>query len=353
MTEDQKKEFNRLFSAYKHTRDSLAAEKKRVEDSLAAEKKRIENLRLLRISKLQQQLRARKSFCCNKLEDIKKHYEECIRNVPSTTISSSSASSSSFLGSLFGVSSSKSATKSTTSSVKQKYENYYKTFKQITESDEKKIRDFWFLESQDTNELKNRITYVKDFETFLDAYSEFILDEQGIKMIADKKSKIAESATKGELDVVQAYNTHFNSCNLTPTYKTKDECFLYIWYLQVIQEEEDICLAFIEARKQLAVDHQNLLKATKKCKTLGKVYSEYYNLADKSWAPYYSKTIFDNVDQLWTSTPPPMKKIDAIRAVQQIFMQAVTGDNAAMLESEVKKMQDKSFENVLKLIQKN
>lgn len=98
--------------------------------------------------------------------------------------------------------------------------------------------------------------------------------------------------------------------------------------------EQESCLQFIALRKEISENKAKIDSHKKECKNIVSVHDEYLKNADVSWS------------QDSTS----IEKVKNIIAIQEIFLQAVTSNNASDFEMAVKKLKDKSLGVVLRVI---
>ena len=97
---------------------------------------------------------------------------------------------------------------------------------------------------------------------------------------------------------------------------------------------QDSCLTFLDLRKNITANNNELL-GKKACKNILKVYASYMKTADLSW----------------TSDPNCCDKLRKVIITQKKLLAAANSSNAAQLDQKIKKLKDKSMDNVVKELQ--
>ena len=175
-----------------------------------------------------------------------------------------------------------------------------------------------------SDNLKETISRLNDFTKIQQGYMKFI-DLRGD--VAKKQSQIVEKCGKEYADVIKSYSSFMKeydvaiSSDITESYKRLND-------LMIVQ---DTCLSFIDLRKDIT-ENDNKLLNNKTAKNIVKVYSTYMKSADLAW----------------TSNSNSCDKLRNVIDIQKQFLTAITAYNAADLDRKIKKLKDKSVENVLK-----
>ncbi|MCQ2276529.1 MAG: hypothetical protein MJZ87_06270 [Bacteroidales bacterium] len=149
------------------------------------------------------------------------------------------------------------------------------------------------------------------------------------KQVADKQAQIIAECGKSFSDVQKDYETFMKGYNLAIS-TDSIESYKRMTDLMIIQ---DSCLKFLSYRKNIE-DNDAKIMSNKTCKNIVKAYAGYFKSADMSWS----------------NAANASEKLSTILAIQQKIVDAVTADNASELEAKVKKLKDKSLDNILKEI---
>ena len=132
---------------------------------------------------------------------------------------------------------------------------------------------------------------------------------------------------KDYADVVKAYSSYSKGYNVAISSDT-NESYKRLNELMAVQ---DNCANFIDLRKVITENNDKLLN-NKSAKNIVKVYS----------------TFMKSADLAWTSDSNCCDKLQKVIDIQKQFLTAVSSSNVAELDEKIKKLKDKSVENVLK-----
>ena len=175
--------------------------------------------------------------------------------------------------------------------------------------------------SEDSHETIERLTKVTKVQQ---SYLKFI----GLrKQVLTKQNQIIEKCAKDYSDVTKSYQSFMKGYNVSMS-SDSTESYQRIEKLINIQ---DSCLQFINLRKIISDNNKKLLD-NKDCKNIIKTYAQYMKSQDLSWSSDMSVN----------------NRLRDIEAMQQRFISAVSNSNAINLDSKIKKLKDKSINNVLK-----
>ena len=175
-----------------------------------------------------------------------------------------------------------------------------------------------------SDDLKETISRLNNFTKIQHGYMKFI-DLRGL--VANKHKQIMDKCGKDYADVAKAFSSYLNGYNVAISSDT-NESFKRLNDLMNIQ---DNCANFIDLRKVITENNDKLLN-NKSTKNIVKVYSTYMKSADLAW----------------TSGSNSCDKLQKVIDIQKQFLTATTSSNAAELDQKVKKLKDKSVDNVLK-----
>lgn len=175
-----------------------------------------------------------------------------------------------------------------------------------------------------SDDLKETISRLNNFTKIQHGYMKFI-DLRGL--VANKHKQIMDKCGKDYADVAKAFSSYLNGYNVAISSDT-NESFKRLNDLMNIQ---DNCANFIDLRKVITENNDKLLN-NKSTKNIVKVYSTYMKSADLAW----------------TSDSNSCDKLQKVIDIQKQFQMAATSSNAAELDQKVKKLKDKSVDNVLK-----
>ena len=148
------------------------------------------------------------------------------------------------------------------------------------------------------------------------------------KQISKRNEQITMNAGEFAKDVDKAYQAYAKNYDVSITADTV-ESFKRLQQLSTIQ---DSCLAFIAHRKLIADNEAQIIEKGKSCKNITKAYSAYMKSADLAWNPDLNCC----------------NKLRNVINIQKQFLTAVSTSKAAELDEKIKKLKDKSVENVLK-----
>lgn len=148
------------------------------------------------------------------------------------------------------------------------------------------------------------------------------------KYISKQNELITMNAGEFAKDVDKAYQAYAKKHDISITADTV-ESFKRLQQLSTIQ---DSCLAFIAQRKLIADNDAQIIEKGKNCKNITKAYSAYMKSADLAWTPDLNCC----------------NKLRNVINIQKQFLTAVNSSKAAELDEKIKKLKDKSIENVLK-----
>ena len=175
-----------------------------------------------------------------------------------------------------------------------------------------------------SDDLKETISRLNNFTKIQHGYMKFI-DLRGL--VANKHKQIMDKCGKDYADVAKAFSSYLNGYNVAISSDT-NESFKRLNDLMTVQ---DNCANFIDLRKVITENNDNLLN-NKSTKNIVKVYSTYMKSADLAW----------------TSNSNSCDKLQKVIDIQKQFLTATTSSNATELDQKVKKLKDKSVDNVLK-----
>jgi hypothetical protein len=175
-----------------------------------------------------------------------------------------------------------------------------------------------------SDDLMETISRLNNFTKIQHGYMKFI-DLRGL--VANKHKQIMDKCGKDYADVAKAFSSYLNGYNVAISSDT-NESFKRLNDLMTVQ---DNCANFIDLRKVITENNDNLLN-NKSTKNIVKVYSTYMKSADLAW----------------TSNSNSCDKLQKVIDIQKQFLTATTSSNAAELDQKVKKLKDKSVDNVLK-----
>ena len=196
-----------------------------------------------------------------------------------------------------------------------------KDYSDVAKSYNSKHKDYNLKVSDNLKETKSRLN---NFTKIQHGYMKFI-DLRG--SVAKKQKQIMDKCGKDYADVAKAYLSYMQGYNVAISSDT-NESYKRLIDLMAVQ---DNCMNFIDLRKVITENNDKLLN-NKSAKNIVKVYSTYMKSADLAW----------------TSDSNCCNKLQKVIDIQRQFLTAVTSSNAAELDQKVKKLKDKSVENVLK-----
>lgn len=203
-------------------------------------------------------------------------------------------------------------------------ENSEKVFADISSSYNSRHKKFELKVVED--DLKATIAYLTEIVNIQKSYLTFIkLREQ----VSSKQNQILESCGKDFADVSKLFSAYIKKYDLTISADTT-ESYNRLQKLITIQ---DSCISFIKLRKTI-LDNDTKITSLKSAKNILKVYTTYMKSADKMWVAE-----LNCCEKL-------LKTID----IQQQFLKVLESPNAKELDLKVKKLKDKSLDNVLKEI---
>jgi hypothetical protein len=148
------------------------------------------------------------------------------------------------------------------------------------------------------------------------------------KQISKQNELIIANTGEFAKDVNKAYQSYAKNYDVSITADTV-ESFNRLLQLSTIQ---DTCLAFIAYRKLIADNDAIITEKNKTLKNIAKVYSTYMKSADLAWVPDHNCC----------------DKLRNVIDIQEQFLTAVNASNASELDLKIKRLKDKSLENVLK-----
>ncbi|MBO4873940.1 MAG: hypothetical protein J5542_01325 [Bacteroidales bacterium] len=172
--------------------------------------------------------------------------------------------------------------------------------------------------------------YFALYNNIIDTQMNYILFISSRKAIDSVSPKILASATDYK-DIQKAYSSYYKACDFK-IYDIKKDC----QRMKQILDIQDSCLSFIELRKNIVSNNQKLATFSKIAKNIYDTYSSY----------------FKGVDLTWTADNTCTAKLRNVISVQNQFLKVMTSPNISELDAQVKKMKDKSWESVLKQINK-
>ncbi len=175
-----------------------------------------------------------------------------------------------------------------------------------------------------SDDLKETISRLNNFTKIQHGYMKFI-DLRGL--VANKHKQIMDKCSKDYADVAKAYSSYLKGYNVAISSDT-NESYKRLNDLMTVQ---DNCANFIDLRKVIT-ENNSKLSNNKSAKNIVKVYSTYMK----------------SVDLTWTSESNCCDKLQKAIDIQKQFQTAVSSSNAAELDLKVKKLKDKSVDNVLK-----
>lgn len=148
------------------------------------------------------------------------------------------------------------------------------------------------------------------------------------KYISKQNELITMNAGEFAKDVDKAYQAYAKKHDVSITADTVES----FKRLQQISTIQDSCLVFIAHRKLIADNEAQIIEKGKSCKNITKAYSAYIKSADLAWNPDLNCC----------------NKLRNVINIQKQFLTAVSTSKAAELDEKIKKLKDKSVENVLK-----
>ncbi|MBR6066941.1 MAG: hypothetical protein IKP45_03995 [Bacteroidales bacterium] len=172
------------------------------------------------------------------------------------------------------------------------------------------------------NYFKMLISIQKDYITFIELGTE----------INSQSEKVVSLCGKDVADVAKAYQGASKtwSFDVTEKGKIKEEVKRMEGYLAT----QDSCISFIELRKNIISNNQKLATFSKTAKNIYGAYTSYFKGADLAWT----------ADNTCTA------KLRNVIEVQNQFLKVMSSSKVSELDEQVKKMKDKSFENIKKQI---
>lgn len=170
--------------------------------------------------------------------------------------------------------------------------------------------------------------YLALYNSIIDTQMNYILFISSRKAIDSISPKILASATDYK-DIQKAYGSYYKACNFKIS-NIKQDC----QRMNQILDIQDSCLSFIELRKNIDSNNQKLATYSKTAKNIYGTYTSYFKGADLAWTA-------DN-----TCTAKLRNVID----VQNQFLKVMSSPNISDIDKQIKKMKDKSFENIKKQI---
>ena len=148
------------------------------------------------------------------------------------------------------------------------------------------------------------------------------------KYISKQNELITMNAGEFAKDVDKAYQAYAKNYDVSITADTVES----FKRLQQISTIQDSCLVFIAHRKLIADNEAQIIEKGKSCKNITKAYSAYMKSADLALTPDLNCC----------------NKLRNVINIQKQFLTAMNSSKAAELDEKIKKLKDKSVENVLK-----
>ncbi len=170
--------------------------------------------------------------------------------------------------------------------------------------------------------------YMPIYNNIIDTQMNYILFISSRKAIDSNTTKILTKATDYK-DAQNAYNSYYQNCDFKITEISKD-----CQRMKQILATQDSCLSFIELRKNITNNDLKLVSFKKVAKNIYGVYASYFKEADLTWTD-------DNKGN---------DKLRNVIDVQNQFLKVMSSPNISDIDKQIKKMKDKSFENIKKQI---
>ena len=178
-----------------------------------------------------------------------------------------------------------------------------------------------------SDDLQETIARLKKVIDVQQSYLKFI----GLrKQVIAKQNQIENKCGKEYSDVAKSYESFLKDYDLSMS-SDSTESYQRLNSLMALQ---DSCLTFLDLRKNITANNNELL-GKKACKNILKVYASYMKTADLSW----------------TSDPNCCDKLRKVIITQKKLLAAANSSNAAQLDQKIKKLKDKSMDNVVKELQ--